>query len=345
MDPFTQGITGALCAQTFSNRQQQKQAALTGFAGGIAADLDILIQSSNDPLLTLEYHRHFTHALIFIPVGGLLVALCCQIAYRLPTLWKKSDTHKQKTLNFGSLYLLATLGYATAGLLDACTSYGTHLLWPFSDSKIAWNIISVIDPAFTLFGLTALCIAVIYKKPYAALTGLIICSIYLSIGYVQHNRIQAALYKLAESRGETILRSEVKPTIGNLLVWRGIYQTENYFQIDAYRAGTSVQVYAGGRKPKLNSIHVHSQIPSNSVIATDIKRFTEFSAGYVVKMRDSPLTIGDIRYSMLPDSTEPLWGITVNTRQPDQHVEFSHFRQMPDGGREAFFNMLKGKPP
>ena len=41
----------------------------------MAADLDVLMQSSNDPILFLEYHRQFTHSLFFIPIGSLIVAL------------------------------------------------------------------------------------------------------------------------------------------------------------------------------------------------------------------------------------------------------------------------------
>jgi len=36
---------------------------MLGFLSGMAPDLDILIRSSTDPLLSLEYHRQFTHFL------------------------------------------------------------------------------------------------------------------------------------------------------------------------------------------------------------------------------------------------------------------------------------------
>ena len=54
-------------------RKHAGVAALFGALGGMAPDLDVFIRSSTDPLLFLEYHRQFTHALIFIPFGGLIV--------------------------------------------------------------------------------------------------------------------------------------------------------------------------------------------------------------------------------------------------------------------------------
>ena len=108
-----------------------------GALAGMAPDLDVLIRSNTDPLLFLEYHRQFTHSLLFIPLGSLLCAL---------VFWKTIG----RGINFSTVWLAAFLGYLTHGLLDACTTYGTLLLWPFSDARIAWNTIAVIDPLFTL---------------------------------------------------------------------------------------------------------------------------------------------------------------------------------------------------
>ena len=44
------------------------------------------------------------------------------------------------------LYLYCFAGYLFSGFIDACTSYGTYLLWPASNERISWNIISIVDP-------------------------------------------------------------------------------------------------------------------------------------------------------------------------------------------------------
>ena len=73
---------------------------------------------------------------------------------------------KQKSMTFKDTYIYATIGYATHGLLDSCTSYGTQLLWPFSDVRIAWNTISIIDPSFTIPVLILLIISVTKKNKF-----------------------------------------------------------------------------------------------------------------------------------------------------------------------------------
>ena len=106
MDILTQGLLGAAVAQGGSKQNETKIATLIGFLAGLLADADVLIQSAKDTLYTIEYHRHFTHSLIFIPVGALIAAVL---------LWP----FMKKRLAFPRLYLYCLLGYLLSGTLDA----------------------------------------------------------------------------------------------------------------------------------------------------------------------------------------------------------------------------------
>ena len=75
MDPLSQGLFGSTLAASFCKKKNVKKAIACGFVGGISPDLDILIKSSTDPLLAVDFHRHFTHSLIFSPIGGFFVSL------------------------------------------------------------------------------------------------------------------------------------------------------------------------------------------------------------------------------------------------------------------------------
>ena len=137
MDPLSQGTVGAALAQSSASKKNIFRISVIGFLAGLAPDLDVLIQSSTDPILFLEYHRQFTHSLFFIPFGSLIVALIL-----FPFV---KSSMRMKTVYYASL-----LGYATHGLLDACTSYGTQLFWPFSNERVTWNNISIVDALFTI---------------------------------------------------------------------------------------------------------------------------------------------------------------------------------------------------
>ena len=66
MDPLTQGTVGAAFSQSSADKKNIPKISVIGFLAGLAPDLDVLIQSSTDPILFLEYHRQFTHSLFFI---------------------------------------------------------------------------------------------------------------------------------------------------------------------------------------------------------------------------------------------------------------------------------------
>ena len=68
MDPCTQGILGASLATCFGNKKNMRFALICGTIGGLSPDLDVLIRSSSDPLLTIDYHRNFTHSIFFFTI-------------------------------------------------------------------------------------------------------------------------------------------------------------------------------------------------------------------------------------------------------------------------------------
>lgn len=301
MDPLTQGVLGATLPQASERRgRYAASAGLLGFLAGMAADLDVLIRSSTDPLLFLEYHRQFTHSLVFIPLGGLLCAL---ILHQL--------LGRRRGLSFRQSWLYCTLGYATHALLDACTTYGTMLFWPFSDLRIAWNTVSIIDPLFTLPMLTLVLLAGYRSRPVFARIALVWGLAYLSLGLWQRNLAVDMGRELALSRGHTPLRLEAKPSFANILVWKVVYETQERFYVDAVRAGFSPRVFAGESVMKLDIERDMPWLDMQSQQAQDIERFRWFSNGYIARDPIYRNRVIDIRYSMVPNEVEPLWSIEV----------------------------------
>jgi inner membrane protein len=332
MDPISQGVLGAVAAASLPrDKEKVRLAAFSGGVGGMLADADIFIRSETDSLLTIEYHRHFSHSLIFVPVGGLIGAAVLWALFR----GKNS---------FSLLYLFATTGFATSGLLDACTSYGTQLLWPFSDARIAWNIISIIDPIFTGALLILMIIGVVKRRTRWMQIAVGFALLYLSFGVVQNTRVSKVQAELAETRGQgqAMEMETVKPSIGNLVLWRSVYRHGDRFYVDGIRLGLfgPPRIIEGKVVPALDLADLKSGIPADSVLAEDFDRFDHFSSGYLAMHPDEPLVISDLRYALLPDSVMPLWGIRYDPEKPDRHARFETFRNADAVNRERFFRML-----
>lgn len=333
MDPLTQGVIGASLPQAVARRGDAVSAGLLGFLAGMAPDLDVLIRSAEDPLLFLEYHRQFTHALIFIPVGGLLCALFLHGVF---------GRHRQ--LPFNRTLLFCTLGYATHAVLDACTTYGTMLFWPFSDMRIAWNTVSVIDPVFTLPILLLVLFAGLRQRPQLARLALVWAMAYLALGLWNRNTAMAVGESLAESRGHTPLRLEAKPSFANILVWKVVYETDSRFYVDAVRTGWVPRVFPGESVAKLELARDLPWLDPNSQQALDVERFRWFSNGYIARDPKIANRVIDIRYSLIPNEVAALWSIELVPGVPiDRHVRYTTHRDPGQDSVAHLWGMLAGE--
>ncbi|MDZ7807276.1 MAG: metal-dependent hydrolase [Gracilimonas sp.] len=331
MDPVTHGLVGATLSQSFSDKDKFRVASLTGLGAAMLADIDFFISSASDPLLNVEIHRQFTHSLIFIPVGALIATVL---------LW----WFVRKYLSFKEIYLFSLAGYATAGLMDYFTSYGVHLLWPFTNERFALDIISVFDPVFTL-GIVTLTGLAFYKrqKLFSGLALLWIIG-YLSFGFSQHRKALQTTIQLALQNGHEIEQIVVKPTIANQLLWSARYISQQKIYSYGIRLSpfSDPVTYEGESSPLLNWQTEYASI-QGSTLYKDIQRFSDLSDGFLIKHPDHKNVIGDGRYSMLPTTLSPLWGISVDNTKPYDHVEFGTYRDASPEVRNEFLDMLLGR--
>ena len=329
MDVISQAVLGASLSQSFAkDKVKQLSAFFIGALAGMAPDLDVLIYSKSDPLLFLEFHRQFTHSLFFIPFGALLCAL---IFY--PFIKNK--------LSFKQIYLFSFLGYATHGLLDACTSYGTQLFWPFSTQRVSWNIVSIVDPLFTIPVLIAIIFAVYRSNRLFAQIAFVYAIVFLSLGLVQKQRAENALYTLAEQRGHQTERVRVKPSFGNRHVWKLIYEYDGRYYVDAVELIWNTTIISGTSIQKLNIKHDFPWLPKNSQQAKDIERFRWFSDDFLAVNVQEPNVIIDMRYSFLPNQIKLMWGIELSQKNiGNEHANFITNTKLDPKTRIQFIELL-----
>ena len=332
MDPLTQGVLGASLSQSVSKKQHLVDAGVLGLLSGMAPDLDAFIRSQSDPLLALEFHRQFTHSLLFIPIGSLICALVLH-----PLIAKR------RGLSFKQSWLYCALGYGTHALLDSCTTYGTQLFWPLTNERYAWNTISIIDPVYTLPILILLVFATWKRVPGLARVAFLWALIYPPLGMIQRDRAEVVGWQLAQERQHTPIRLEAKPSVATILVWKVVYETENRYYVDAVRVGTSVKTYPGESIAKLNVSRDFSWLDPDSQQAKDIERFRWFSNGYVAQDPMDEMRIIDVRYSIVPNQLRALWSIKLEPLVGSEaHVSYETHRDNTPESRQLFLDMLKG---
>ncbi len=334
MDPLTQASLGAAAAALLCRRDSVRRAVLVGALAGSAPDLDVLIRSESDPLLALEYHRHFTHALLFAPIIGILLAGLLKALF----FWKHWA--------FRELALFASVGALTHGLLDACTSYGTSLYLPFSTHRESWDIISIIDPIFTLPLFFATVWAFAWRQTRSVKWVFACCMLYLCFGVLQRERAQAYAMQLAEARGhERITQLTARPSFGNTVLWRLVYRYEDRFFVDAVQLMPfrSPKHYPGAAVAIFTVDERKAEVGDGTVLANDVERFRFFSQNYLYRYPEKPTVVGDLRYAMFPNSIEPLWGIQVKSDDNNQHASIVYFRDPARRNLNRLWQMISGQ--
>ena len=298
MDTFTHGLLGAAAAQAIFGKTLPRSAGVIGFVAGMAPDLDLFLGSGTDPVASILFHRQFTHSLLFIPLGALLVSLLC--------IWMKPFKGARP-----AVYGAAFVGYGLHGLLDACTSYGTLLLWPFSYQRVAWDIIAIVDPIFSLTLLAGVLCTLAAQRPRAARVAVCCAALYLGFGLWQLHRATMVQDQLAAARGQVIEHRRVMPLPGSLMSWRAVYIAAGQIYVDGVWVPwwNSTLVKPGGA----TRLAIFDLLPRAMAERDGTRRvfevFAWFADGLIAPIDGVPSTIGDMRYAAEASSLMPLWGM------------------------------------
>ena len=312
MDPLTHILLGANLGYAAFGRKLARTAAGVAGLAAFAPDIDVFIHSAADPLVAIEHHRGFTHALAFAPIGSALVAALWLVRAEWRT-WAR----------WRVLWACALLGYASHALLDAATTYGTQLWWPFSRHREGWDLIAIVDPLFTFALAAGLIVALRRRHVAAASAVLLLCASYIGFGGVQHSRASHAQRTLAAARGHTPERTEIMPTVGNNLVWRALYQYDGKIYSDRLRVGwfgdTSVRV--GWSVPVVRPADLSPAERARDQHQS-FARFAWFSEDWIARSPADPTLLADMRYTLSAEAFDPIWGIRFTPPGAPTEVEW-----------------------
>ncbi|QXP73455.1 metal-dependent hydrolase [Tenacibaculum sp. AHE15PA] len=294
MDSLTQIVLGAACGELVLGKKIGNKALLFGAIGGTIPDLDVFIGGwlySNE-IDAMAFHRGFMHSILFAVFSSFLFGW---ITFKLYNKGKRSETTTLK--NWIWLYFLAIF---THPLLDSFTPYGTQLFLPFSDYRVAFNNISVVDPLYTLPFLICLVVAMFYNRKRTRRAAWVKTGVYISSAYMLFTLgnkiyINRVFKKSFDEAGISYSRFSTQPTIFNNVLWYGVAETEKNYKIGFYSLlDTKVKVDTMLTIPKNRKLL--------DVNHPDIKTLTWFSNGYynLVPIDSSEnVQYLDLRYPLL----------------------------------------------
>ena len=103
----------------------------------------------------------------------------------------------------------------------------------------------------------------------------------------------------------------MKPTISNLIVWRAVWLNDGRWQVAAIRnlPFTSTRLVVGESRAAWSADSAGNP-PAYSEGAHVIADFSRFTGGWnSYDAQPGAILVGDIRFSMLPTSSKPLWSV------------------------------------
>ncbi len=181
MDSLTQAALGAAIGEAILGKKIGAKGAVLGAIIATIPDLDVALYLFYDKFEMLSIHRGFSHSIVFSILGAFLIAFILQ-----QIKWTNQVSYRR-------LWIFTWLALFTHMLLDAFTAYGTQLFLPFSDARIGFDSINVVDPVYTLpLLIGVVCSLFIFKnkpnKPVCNYIGIAVSTLYLlaTLGVKNH---------------------------------------------------------------------------------------------------------------------------------------------------------------
>ena len=138
MDSITQAALGAAIGEAVLGKKIGNKGAILGAIIATIPDLDVALYLFYDKLEMLSIHRGISHSILFSFLGAFLLAYILQ-----RIRWTEK-------VSYIRLWIFVWLALFTHALLDTFTAYGTQLFLPFSDKRIGFDSINVVDPVYTI---------------------------------------------------------------------------------------------------------------------------------------------------------------------------------------------------
>ena len=244
--------------------------------------------------------------------------------------------------------ILFGLGFLTHTLLDACTPFGTQLFQPFSNVRISFDTIAVIDPLYTVPFLICLILAAFYhrassRRRFFNWLGIGLSCAYLAFTFYNQHQMENKFKALLEERNVNYNQVSVVPTIFNNALWQCVAETDTNYVFTNYSVFDK----------NLDEIELVSIEKNHDLLMPygndkEVKILKWFSKGYynVEKNPDGSLQYNDLKVAVIPEDIfgELYFGMNYTISEAGSGIVITENREIefPEGMFQRFWKRIKG---
>jgi inner membrane protein len=285
MDSLTQIVLGAAVGEAVLGRKVGNKAMLYGAIAGTIPDLDVLARYFVDTVTATEWHRGFSHSIffsvLFAPIFGWI-------------FWK---VNPKATATFKDWSWLMFWGLFTHPVLDAFTTWGTQLFWPFN-TRLAFQNIFVIDPLYTLPFLVFLVLTMFQnrassKRKKYNYYGLFISSAYLLITLILKGFAYKQFTNNLEEQSIIYQEIDIRPAPFNTILWTANIDTPEAYLIGNYS-------FFDLQPVQFSSYPKNHKLLGGLATNDKIVRLIDIAEGwYTISEKNGKLFFNDLRFGLL----------------------------------------------
>lgn len=287
MDSLTHIVLGACIGEILLNKNAGKKVILWGALAQSVPDIDFLAGLWMPVSTELLAHRGITHSFLFAFFAAFFLAL---VAAR----W-----HKVEPISLRKWFFFFLIEIGCHLFLDALNNYGIGWFEPFSDTRIAFNVIYVADPLFSILPALAFVFLVFLRTDHRhrirwASVGMLSSAIYLSIALVNKYKIDHEVRTYATQASGTTKRYFSTPTLLNNFLWFVVVDDSSSFEIGYRSVFDKTGIHGLARVPKnyglLKPIEDHREV-------MELKQFSQ--GFYTVENWGDTLVFNDLRFGQV----------------------------------------------
>ena len=307
MDSLTQIVLGAAVGEAVLGKKVGNKAMLYGAIAGTIPDLDVIARYFVDTVTATEWHRGFSHSILFsvlfAPLFGWMV-------------WK---LHSKAGASWKDWSWLFFLGLFTHPILDAFTTWGTQLFWPF-DVRLAFQNIFVIDPLYTLPFLIFLVLSAFEKRTstnrrrYNRL-GLLISTSYLALTLVLKAVAYCSFTNSLDAQGIVYSDIAIRPSPLNTVLWTANIDTKDTYLIGNYSFFDTQEI-------SFRSYAKNHAYLGDLQNEDKIKRLINIAEGwYIITKKEQQLYFNNLRFGLMSlDHNETDWAFSYLVQKQNGNI-------------------------
>jgi len=336
MDSLTQIVLGAAVANAAVGKKAGNRAVLWGAIGGTIPDLDVFFKYTHSYVESLALHRGFSHSILF----ALMLA---------PLLgWVIAKLYKYKRGSAKQWVWAMFLALVTHPLLDAFTTWGTSLWWPFTEQRAAISSIFVLDPVYTVPFLLCLVVSMFYRKKTTTRAvwnwiGISLSSLYLLSTVVNQYLVYEKFETAWQKQGIEAMRADVKPTPMNTVLWTANIETDSSFYLGYYSWLDKTE------EIEFQQVAKNHDLLKPYLIYPEVQQLLKTTVGYyVVDPSEDGVYMHDLRFGQLAGWEAEKADFVFTYRLHTFDGKLVSIDQRPnsfegmDKAFESLFNRIKG---